>query len=190
MLRRGEVRSELAGLDRPRRRAGADPRSTRRSPTPGRIRPAIPRLDHSRRRAHKLTSRAFPRLRRRTPERAKWGAGEIGGNSRLPAIQRRAARIEEAAGREDERCSVDAWRCHWPSRFCWRSRPIKFGPKTDGVRATAGDIDAKFEYCTTCHGPSAQGFRGYFIMPRLAGQQPQYIENQLHAFLERRRSTP
>lgn len=65
------------------------------------------------------------------------------------------------------------------------------GRAEDGlVRATTGDIDAKFEYCTTCHGPSAQGFRGYFIMPRLAGQQPQYIENQLHAFLERRRVNP
>jgi cytochrome c553 len=27
-------------------------------------------------------------------------------------------------------------------------------------------------------------------MPRLAGQQPQYIENQLRAFVERRRSNP
>ena len=51
--------------------------------------------------------------------------------------------------------------------------------------ARAGGIDAKFEYCTTCHGPSAQGFRGFYPMPRLAGQQPQYIENQLRAFLER-----
>ena len=58
------------------------------------------------------------------------------------------------------------------------------------VHATAGGIEAKFEYCTTCHGPSAQGFRGYYTMPRLAGQQPQYIENQLHAFLERRRVNP
>ncbi len=55
------------------------------------------------------------------------------------------------------------------------------------VHATAGGIEAKFEYCTTCHGPSAQGFRGYYIMPRLAGQQTQYIENQLHAFIEQRR---
>ena len=53
-----------------------------------------------------------------------------------------------------------------------------------------GGIEAKFEYCTTCHGPSAQGFRGFYAMPRLAGQQPQYIENQLHAFLERRRLNP
>ena len=34
---------------------------------------------------------------------------------------------------------------------------------------------------------SAQGFRGFYAMPRLAGQQPQYIENQLRAFVERRR---
>ena len=65
------------------------------------------------------------------------------------------------------------------------------GRAEDGlVPATMGGVDAKFEYCTTCHGPSAQGFRGFFIMPRLAGQQPQYIENQLHAFLERRRVNP
>jgi cytochrome c553 len=51
-------------------------------------------------------------------------------------------------------------------------------------------IENKFEYCQTCHGLSAQGFRGYFTMPRLAGQQPQYIENQLHAFIEHRRLNP
>ncbi len=53
-----------------------------------------------------------------------------------------------------------------------------------------GGIEGKFEYCTTCHGPSAQGFRGYYTMPRLAGQQPQYIENQLRAFLDQRRRNP
>jgi cytochrome c553 len=59
--------------------------------------------------------------------------------------------------------------------------------ETRHVRTAGGVIDAKFEYCTTCHGPSAQGFRGFYTMPRLAGQQPLYIENQLHAFLEQRR---
>jgi cytochrome c553 len=57
------------------------------------------------------------------------------------------------------------------------------------VRA-AGGLEAKLEYCKTCHGLSAQGYRGYFPMPRLAGQQPQYIENQLRAFIERRRTNP
>jgi cytochrome c553 len=57
------------------------------------------------------------------------------------------------------------------------------------VAARAG-FEAKLEYCKTCHGLSAQGYRGYFPMPRLAGQPPQYIENQLRAYIERRRTNP
>jgi cytochrome c553 len=52
------------------------------------------------------------------------------------------------------------------------------------------DLQAKIEYCKTCHGLSGQGFRGAFPMPRLAGQQPEYLENQLRAFIERRRTNP
>ena len=48
-------------------------------------------------------------------------------------------------------------------------------------------IQAKIEYCKTCHGLSGQGYRGSSPMPRLAGQQIEYIENQLKAFAERRR---
>jgi len=48
-------------------------------------------------------------------------------------------------------------------------------------------LHAKIEYCNTCHGLSAQGYRGFYPIPRLAGQQTQYIENQLRAFIERRR---
>jgi len=51
-------------------------------------------------------------------------------------------------------------------------------------------FEAKLQYCKTCHGLSGQGYYGYFPMPRLAGQQPQYIENQLRAFIERRRTNP
>jgi cytochrome c553 len=50
------------------------------------------------------------------------------------------------------------------------------------------DVQAKIEYCETCHGASGEGYHGYFTMPRLAGQQPRYIENQLQAFIERRRT--
>jgi cytochrome c553 len=53
-----------------------------------------------------------------------------------------------------------------------------------------GGLEAKLEYCKTCHGLEAQGYRGWFPMPRLAGQQPQYLENQLRAFIERRRTNP
>jgi cytochrome c553 len=58
------------------------------------------------------------------------------------------------------------------------------------VAAPADEFQAKLLYCKTCHGLSAQGYRGYFPMPRLAGQQPQYLENQLRAFIERRRTNP
>jgi cytochrome c553 len=53
-----------------------------------------------------------------------------------------------------------------------------------------GGLEAKLEYCKTCHGLSGQGYYGWFPMPRLAGQQPQYMENQLRAFIERRRTNP
>jgi cytochrome c553 len=52
------------------------------------------------------------------------------------------------------------------------------------------ELKAKVDYCKTCHGLSGQGFRGSFPMPRLAGQQPEYLENQLQAFIEHRRNNP
>ncbi|QOZ48546.1 cytochrome C [Bradyrhizobium sp. CCBAU 53340] len=59
-----------------------------------------------------------------------------------------------------------------------------------GAQIPAHDLRAKTDYCKTCHGIDAQGFRGSYPMPRLAGQQPEYIENQLKAFVEHRRSNP
>jgi cytochrome c553 len=54
--------------------------------------------------------------------------------------------------------------------------------------ASRGNLQAKLSYCKDCHGSSAQGFRGYFPIPRLAGQQTEYLENQLRAFIEHRRT--
>ncbi len=59
---------------------------------------------------------------------------------------------------------------------------------TFGGSVRADDVQAKLGYCKDCHGPSAQGYRGYMPIPRLAGQQPQYLENQLRAFIEHRRT--
>jgi cytochrome c553 len=53
---------------------------------------------------------------------------------------------------------------------------------------TKGDVEAKLAYCEDCHGRSAQGFHGYFPIPRLAGQQPEYLKNQLEALVEHRRT--
>lgn len=50
------------------------------------------------------------------------------------------------------------------------------------------DVAAKLAYCEVCHGVDAQGFRGYYPIPRLAGQPTDYLKNQLQAFVERRRT--
>jgi cytochrome c553 len=58
------------------------------------------------------------------------------------------------------------------------------------VAAHADELQAKIEYCKDCHGTAGQGYRGYYAIPRLAGQQPEYVQNQLRAFIERRRTNP
>jgi cytochrome c553 len=58
------------------------------------------------------------------------------------------------------------------------------------AHVSAQELKAKTDYCKTCHGIEAQGFRGSLPMPRLAGQQPEYVENQLKAFIEHRRQNP
>ena len=50
------------------------------------------------------------------------------------------------------------------------------------------ELAAKLAYCEVCHGVSAQGFHGYYPIPRLAGQPTEYLKNQLQAFVERRRT--
>jgi len=64
------------------------------------------------------------------------------------------------------------------------------GQAQERMTPARGGLEAKLEYCKTCHGLSGEGYLGYFPMPRLAGQQPEYIEAQLRAFIERRRSNP
>ncbi len=53
-----------------------------------------------------------------------------------------------------------------------------------------GALQAKIEYCIKCHGPSGQGYRGAYPIPRLAGQQVQYLENQFKALSEHSRDNP
>lgn len=67
-----------------------------------------------------------------------------------------------------------------------------FTGATHAAATAAGmsGIAAKMQYCQDCHGISAQGYRGFMPIPRLAGQQPQYLINQLRAFIEGRRPNP
>jgi cytochrome c553 len=59
----------------------------------------------------------------------------------------------------------------------------------DTAALSKRDLQAKLQYCEVCHGVSAQGFLGYYPIPRLAGQQIAYIENQLKGFVERKRTS-
>lgn len=52
------------------------------------------------------------------------------------------------------------------------------------------NLGAKVRYCEDCHGLSGQGYRGFYPIPRLAGQQPEYLKNQLRAYVERSRPNP
>lgn len=61
---------------------------------------------------------------------------------------------------------------------------IAFAPTARAENA----VEAKIGYCQDCHGQLGQGYRGYYPIPRLAGQQVEYIKNQLSAFIERRRT--
>ncbi len=68
---------------------------------------------------------------------------------------------------------------------------IILGAMSGGADAAVSEhgVQAKMAYCKTCHGISGRGFRGgYYPIPRLAGQPVKYIENQLQAFNERRRT--
>jgi cytochrome c553 len=59
---------------------------------------------------------------------------------------------------------------------------------TDKAAVSPRELQGKIAYCENCHGVSAQGFHGYYPIPRLAGQQTEYIKNQLEAFIEHRRT--
>lgn len=58
---------------------------------------------------------------------------------------------------------------------------------TQSAAVPERDVQAKMKYCEVCHGVDARGFPGYYPIPRLAGQQTEYIENQLRGFAEGKR---
>jgi cytochrome c553 len=59
--------------------------------------------------------------------------------------------------------------------------------EVESARFVRGGSGSKVEYCEDCHGAAGQGYLGYLVMPRLAGQTTAYIEAQLRNFAEGRR---
>lgn len=72
---------------------------------------------------------------------------------------------------------------------CIAFAPVHADPST-APTVSSQAVNAKFDYCQTCHGRSAQGFRGVVPMPRLAGQPSEYIEKQLKAYIDDRLTEP
>jgi len=58
------------------------------------------------------------------------------------------------------------------------------------VSVSPAQLKAKAEYCRTCHGVDAEGFRGAIPIPRLAGQPSEYVKGQLQAFITNTRVNP
>jgi cytochrome c553 len=69
------------------------------------------------------------------------------------------------------------------------SSPVRAGDSYVPA-SLGGDTPAKAEYCKYCHGSSGQGSHQFYTAPRLAGQTPQYFENQFRAILAHRRDNP
>lgn len=92
-----------------------------------------------------------------------------------PLIQTRGCRIIKAA------CS------HLIFQIAILTSLLSATARAENAVARHG-VEAKIGYCQDCHGPSGQGYFGYYPIPRLAGQQVEYIENQVRAFIERRRT--
>jgi cytochrome c553 len=91
---------------------------------------------------------------------------------------------------------VQSWRCLVVgARAMLRSAVFAFvvtgaahAENPEKTAVPARELQAKMAYCENCHGVSAQGFHGYYPIPRLAGQQPEYVKNQIQAFIEHRRT--
>ncbi len=56
-----------------------------------------------------------------------------------------------------------------------------------GERSSVAGFQAKVSFCNDCHGSEGRGYIGWYPMPRIAGQQPEYFANQLKSFVGRNR---
>ncbi len=68
--------------------------------------------------------------------------------------------------------------------------PAGHATSMSGKAVPKGAIRAKIQFCTECHGLSGRGYRAYYPIPQLAGQQVQYLENQFTALSGHNRDNP
>src|SRR5215470_17777372 len=103
------------------------------------------------------------------------------------------------SSRRTEGLSLNEGRRRRPTKVVWQLvlqttvfavvlTTISLAEHASTAAVSKHDLQAKIDYCETCHGMSGRGFHGYYPIPRLAGQQTGYFENQLQAFVEHRRT--
>ena len=103
----------------------------------------------------------------------------------MPSTRRDAQAARSLRGREYRIVRASARRSAWPLAIL----AIAFTGSTRAEDTVSKhDLQAKLQYCEVCHGVSAQGYPGYYPIPRLAGQQIDYIKNQLRGFAEQKRT--
>lgn len=83
---------------------------------------------------------------------------------------------------------VKARALRWSTVFAFAVAGATYAKDSDAPAVPESELQAKIAYCENCHGVSGRGFHGFYPIPRLAGQQPEYLENQLQAFIEHRRT--
>ena len=99
--------------------------------------------------------------------------------------RRDAQAARSSRGREYRIVGARARRSAWPLAIL----AIAFTGSTRAEDTVSKqDLQAKLQYCEVCHGVSAQGYPGYYPIPRLAGQQVDYIKSQLQGFAEQKRT--
>ena len=103
----------------------------------------------------------------------------------MPSTRRDAQAARSLRGRKGRIVRARARRSAWPLAILVIAFP---GSTRAEDTVLKQDVQAKLQYCEVCHGVSAQGYPGYYPIPRLAGQQVDYIKSQLQGFAEQKRT--
>jgi cytochrome c553 len=61
---------------------------------------------------------------------------------------------------------------------------------TSAIAAQKASFRTWVNYCNGCHGAKGEGYRGYYVAPRLAQQKIEFFENRLKTFTKGHKGSP
>ena len=96
--------------------------------------------------------------------------------------------LDLESGKRRVKGSVN-WRLVLPLAVAAAAFPVAVSSARSHATARYS-VQAKIRYCEDCHGTSAQGYRGYYAIPRLAGQLYPYVVKALSNFPKERGQNP